>query len=534
MQSSGAPASSAAAQPGGDYNVVPYTSVAFPQSQPARLAALGTLFGLSSPAVATARVLELGCAAGGNLIPHAVRFPSARFVGIDLSVRHVEEGRQRIAALGLDNIEIRQGDLTALELDESFDYIICHGVYSWVPPAARDAILRISSENLTRSGIAYVSYNVFPGWQMRSIVRDIMLYHAGESGPPRERIAKARWAVEQIARFSPEGSPYGAMLREEAARLARSDDYYIQGEFLVPDNAPCYFRDFIAAAEAHGLTYLCEAAIQDCIAENRGPEVGALIRTMSANKLIPLEQYIDFFVGRPFRQTLLVKSQRAGSIKRTLTPDRAIPLHISGQLSYDRDNSGMQRHVYRGPGGGTITVGSQAASSALDKLSAAYPETRTVTELAAEVASLDLPGGARDAEASILDALFNMILSGLVSVSTVPVRVGRSSAAKPVAWSLARADAAANLTWTTNPRHESVNLDVVKLALLPYLDGSHDREMLAERLHAAVRERRIFMKDNKTGQDIQDPAALGTAVREHVASAIDGLAATGLLEATSA
>jgi methyltransferase-like protein len=126
-----------------------------------------------------------------------------------------------------------------------------------------------------------------------------------------------------------------------------------------------------------------------------------------------------------------------------------------------------------------------------------------------------------------------MILTGLVSVSTAPVRVGRSSAAKPVAWPLARGDAAANLLWTTNPKHETVNLDVVKLALLPHLDGSHDREMLVARLHAAVRERRIFMKDNKTGQDIQDPAALDTAVREHVASAIDGLAATALLEAAS-
>jgi SAM-dependent methyltransferase len=307
--------------------------MAFPQSQPARLAALGTLFGLSPPAIATARVLELGCAAGGNLIPHAVHFPQARFLGVDLSVRHVEEGRRRIAALGLGNIEIRQGDLTQIELAESFDYIVCHGVYSWVPPAARDAILRIASRNLARGGIAYVSYNVFPGWQMRSIVRDIMLYHAGEAGPPGERIAKARWVLEQMAKFSAEGSPYGAMLRQEATALARAQDFYILGEFLAPDNAPCYFRDFAAAAEAHGLAYLCEAEVHDCIAENRGPELGALIRTMSANRLIPLEQYIDFFIGRPFRQTLLVHAQRAASIKRTLTPERLVPLHLSAPLT---------------------------------------------------------------------------------------------------------------------------------------------------------------------------------------------------------
>jgi methyltransferase-like protein len=255
---------------------------------------------------------------------------------------------------------------------------------------------------------------------------------------------------------------------------------------------------------------------------------------MSANNLIPLEQYIDFFVGRPFRQSLLVKSERATSIKRTLTPDRAVPLHVFGQLVYDRDKSGMQRHVYRGPTGGTITVGSQAASRALDRLAAASPETRTLAELVAEVGSADSPGGTKGAEAAILDALFKMILAGLATVSTVPVRVGRSDAPRPVAWPLARADAAANQLWTVNPRHETVSLDVVKLALLPHLDGSHDRDMLAERLHAAVRERRIFIKDNQTGLAIEEPAALEQAVREHVAGALDGLAAAALLEPRSA
>ncbi len=531
MQTSGGPApATAPAQPGGDFNVVPYTSVAFPQSQPARLAALGMLFGLSPPAVGTARVLELGCAAGGNLIPQAVRFPSAKFVGIDLSVRHVEDGRRRIASLGLGNIEIRQGDLATIELEERFDYVICHGVYSWVPPAARDAILRLSSRNLTRGGIAYVSYNVFPGWRMRNVVRDIMLYHAGESGPPRERIAKARWVVEQMAKFTPATSPYGAMLRDEAARLAKSDDSYIQGEFLVADNAPCYFHEFAAAAQAHGLTYLCEADVADCIAENRGAELGALIRTMSGNNLIPLEQYIDFFVGRPFRQTLLVKSERASSIKRTLVPDRMAPLHVSGQLTYDPDKSGTQRHVYRAPGGGTISVAGHAASRALETLAAAYPETRTLAELVGEVTPQDLLGGAQETEAAVRDALFKLILAGLATVSTVPVRIGKPDAPRPIATSLARADAAANQPWTVNPRHETVNLDVVKLALLPHLDGSHDRDRLAERLQAAVREGRIFLKDNKTGLDIEEPAALDRAVREHVGVALAGLAATGLLE----
>ncbi|MGH8430394.1 MAG: methyltransferase, partial [Solimonas sp.] len=169
------PAPAAAA--GGDYNLVPYVSKPFPQSQPPRLAALAALFGLSAPAVSQCQMLELGCASGGNLIPLALRFPASRFRGVDLTDRHVRHGQARIAALDLRNVRIEQGDIATLDLGiERFDYIVCHGVYSWVPPEVRDAILRIAAEHLAHNGVAYVSYNVFPGWHLRGVIRDMMVY----------------------------------------------------------------------------------------------------------------------------------------------------------------------------------------------------------------------------------------------------------------------------------------------------------------------------------------------------------------------
>ena len=172
----------------GDDDHISYQSYAFPQSAPPRVAGLAQLFGLTPPPVATARVLELGCASGGNLLPIAARFPDARVVGVDFSPRHVEEARQRIAKLNLVNAEIRLGDIATLDLaDEAFDYIICHGVYSWVPPSAREAILRIAGRQLTTNGVAYVSYNVYPGWHLRSIIRDLMLFLAGHEEEHSER-----------------------------------------------------------------------------------------------------------------------------------------------------------------------------------------------------------------------------------------------------------------------------------------------------------------------------------------------------------
>ena len=176
-----------------EYDRFPYDSNPFPQSHPQRLAALGRLFGVDAPDVKTARVLELGCASGGNLLPLAYYMPSASFVGIDFSGRQLEQGREIAARAGLDNVELIHGDIA--ELDEShtdFDYIICHGVYSWIPDSVQHAIMRICRDRLTTNGIAYISYNVYPGWHMRSMIRDMMLYHTASLDDPVMKVGQAR------------------------------------------------------------------------------------------------------------------------------------------------------------------------------------------------------------------------------------------------------------------------------------------------------------------------------------------------------
>ena len=160
------------------YDEVPYHSFPFPETHPDRLAMIGRLFGLIPPDVTRCRVLELGCAGGGNIMPMAALYPNSRFVGIDLSARQVEAGTRNISQLGLSNIELRHGSIT--DVDDSwgqFDYILCHGVYSWVPAAVQDKILDICKWNLSPDGIAYVSYNTLPGWHMRGMIREIGRAH---------------------------------------------------------------------------------------------------------------------------------------------------------------------------------------------------------------------------------------------------------------------------------------------------------------------------------------------------------------------
>src|SRR5579884_2024888 len=182
------------------YDDIPYVSNPFLQSHPDRLATIATLFGLSIIRVDRCRVLELGCASGGNLLPMAQSFPESTFIGIDYSARQIADGQKFVEKLGLKNVQLKC--LSILDITPefgSFDYIICHGVYSWVPPPVQEKILDICRRNLTPNGIAYVSYNTYPGWHMRGMIRDMMLYHASHFTEPLTKVRQARALLDFLA-----------------------------------------------------------------------------------------------------------------------------------------------------------------------------------------------------------------------------------------------------------------------------------------------------------------------------------------------
>ena len=174
--------------PHSSYQDVPYPNDPYRSSHPDHLATVAILSGMTPPAVACSRVLELGCARGGNLIPMAGAMPAATFLGVDASSRQVGEARELIDKLGLCNIRIEQQDILTLDRQSGiFDYIICHGTFSWVERDVQDKILEICSTNLTPDGLAYISYNTYPGWHFRGLVRDMMCFHTRRFDRPDDR-----------------------------------------------------------------------------------------------------------------------------------------------------------------------------------------------------------------------------------------------------------------------------------------------------------------------------------------------------------
>jgi len=182
------------------YDELPYDSHPFVQTTPSRLATVATLFGMNPVPIDKCRVLELGSAAGGNIAPLAELYPDSEFVGVDLSARQIADGQKVVQAAGLKNITLRHASIT--DVDESygkFDYIICHGVFSWVPDPVRQKILAVSAALLNPQGVAYVSYNTYPGWHMRGMIRDMMRFHAMLFDTPARRVEQARALLDFLA-----------------------------------------------------------------------------------------------------------------------------------------------------------------------------------------------------------------------------------------------------------------------------------------------------------------------------------------------
>ncbi|MGQ0484932.1 MAG: methyltransferase regulatory domain-containing protein [Hyphomicrobiales bacterium] len=505
------------------YDAVPYTSLPVTRLQPARLTALARLFGLAAPDVEKARVLEIGCASGGHLIPLAAAFPGARFLGIDVSPLQIADGLARIARLGLHNIELQTRSLTELGLpDGQFDYVICHGVYSWIPPAIREILLRACKERLAPDGIAAVSYNVLPGWRLLQAVRDCVLLHAGDHDDHATRMAETRRLFQLMTECTPEATAYGRLWRQEAQRMARNTDAYLAHELFEEHNAPSTFKDFMAAASHHGLAYLCEAQLMANIPESGGPVRGRLVRELAVNGLHAAEQYTDIVTGRTFRQSLLIHEGRAADADRSLPASRADGLHFVAPTGMKIEHSPETGRWSIDDGDGTISeTGEPAVAAALQRLAARLPSSGSLDEIA------PAENTGQEDRGKIRASLMQLLCHGSLEAATVPVICAAGLPERPKVWPLAASDGAAGMEHTATLRHAAFAISPQARFLLPLADGTRDRPALIDCLLQFVLGGGVSISE--TGVPVTDPDRLRAICTNAVDGELAAFARVGLL-----
>ena len=311
------------------YKELGYKSYPFPFTTPAYLEAYGALVGLNTPPAKTARVLELGATYGGNIISQAVHNLEATFVGIELSQDQVEKGNKIISDAKLDNVSLLQGDI--LNFDESlgtFDYIIAHGFYSWISDEMKDKLLDIISHHLADNGIAYVSYNTYPGWHTMEEVRQLMLF--------ANRGYDELTHKEKVLRGKTVGSLVGAQilnydnLKERNSKflgalrsVMQKDDYYVGHDHLEPHNDPCYFYQFNDHLKAHNLSYVCDADLTLSMVRTYDESIADKLEKLAPNSQSDQEQYLDFMLDTTFRKSIICKESAAKDISYDVAnPDK--------------------------------------------------------------------------------------------------------------------------------------------------------------------------------------------------------------------
>jgi methyltransferase-like protein/SAM-dependent methyltransferase len=467
------------------YDEVLYPNNAFAQTHPDRLATLGTLFGMTPKPIEKCRVLELGCGGGGNLIPMAFTLPESEFVGVDLAALPIAEGQRMIGALDLKNIKLDALDLMKISPDFGrFDYIICHGLYSWTPPPVRDHILAICHANLAPQGIAYISYNVYPGNHIRHMVREMMLFHTSQFTDPFERIDQAKSLVKFLLEAqTKETDAYSALLKGELERTSRQTRGAIYHDDLAEFNQPVYFHQFVRHAAAHDLQYLAEADFFEMQDQTYPAQIGEALRGLARKNVVLKEQYLDFIKCRRFRQTLICHAEV--ELTRTPKSECVSDFHIASSarpVSSQPDINSSAVEEFRGPKGSTVATDHPLAKATMTRLSELWPQTVSFGQLLTDVKfRLRLSEEAsthRQTATALLDFLINTYAVGLIEMHTRPFQFADKAGERPIASRLARMQAETN-DRVVNLRHEGIRLedDLVRRLLL-LLDGTRDRAAL--------------------------------------------------------
>jgi methyltransferase-like protein len=427
-----------------------------------------------------------------------------------------------------------------------FDYIIVHGVYSWVPKTVQTKILDICRQNLAPNGVAYVSYNAYPGWHMLGAVRQMMLFHTRDIADPRMRATQARSLVDFLVESVPaEGSApgslfgaYGHFLQHGIDRLKSNSDAYILHDDLEEINQPLYFYEFAEQAAQHGLEYLAEADFATVFPNYFPPKVKEQLLKMSRD-VVEMEQYMDFLRVRTFRRTLLVHD---GLLKnRSLKAERVLSLFMASHarpVSEQPDIAGVNVEQFRSGSGGsgaTLSTDHPVSKAAMMVLAREWPSSLPFDDLLDQAYDYlntdpEIRRARRAQDTLVLSA--NLLRSYTYSERLVELRSHQpvflmKPSTSPVAspWARLQAEDADNVT---NLRHERVDLDALSRFVLRLLDGGHDRESLIHALTKPLLEGQLVV--HRDGEAVA-PADAAASLDTEIEQTLTDLARSALLVA---
>ncbi len=508
-----------------DYDAIPYESTPIADAHPYKLAALGKLLGLTPPAPASARILELGCAEGGTLIPLARLWPQAQLLGLELSAVQTNNGNALIQALGLNNVRIQQADILQVgsELGQ-FDYIIAHGVYSWVPPAVQQKILQLCQQCLSPQGLAYISYNVNPGWRLRGALRDMFAYHLRDETSPQRKLDRALAFCDLLEQgLGTTRSTMADYLREEIAHIRKARRAYVYHEYLESVNEPILFSEFLERAKQHRLNYVCDTELYSMFPSSFGKDAEAMLEQFA--DVPTTEQYADFLRMRTFRQTILCHAalQPNYDIDLGLLEGFALYSNLTTTQAINvKTNRSENFHTVTGK---PVSISHPLTKAILLELQRVFPNAVPLPELISHAQKhlweLKADKFAAQPQA-VRGELFNLFANNLLGLSTQPHHFAAAAIPARVT-DFARLQAQRPDGFISTIWSETLSLDPFSTRLIQLLDGSRSKDALTKTLYQE------FVDGSLTSGNNHDTVATLHGVERNVERLLALFARNGIL-----
>lgn len=512
------------------YDEVPYESFSYHHTHPQHLYTIGTLFNMDVPDFKTARVLELGCASGGNLFPIALQNPDAQVMGIDLSQAQIDEGQAHIEALGLDNVTLKQMDILDFPEDAGeFDYIICHGILSWVPEAVQGGIMRIFERHLADNGLAHVSYNCLPGWHNVRALREMMLFHTNRFSDPKEKIQQSRAFLNFIHDNTNAGNAaYKQIIDQERKTLNNTNDSYIFHDHLEDNNNQFYLHEINTMLQENGLQYVGDTNLNTMFVGNLSEEAVKALGALKDN-IIQQEQYMDFINNRRFRNTIVCK--KGVKINRNINQDAYKDFYITANFKCADEKPDINGTVnFVGPSGQSHFAANKKAANALFLEMAQNANKavkgRDLVQSAAKKYKLDI----NEVEEQARTNMIRLYLSSFIKMRAQKSDTFDKIPSKPKAFKLARRQALhPGVSIVTNMDGETVPVDMYGAFIMTLMDGTRTQEDVTDLFLAELEAKGESI--NKGNVPITDPKEKHEAAKTFVETVAKKLLENNLLEA---
>jgi len=449
------------------YDIVPYVGAADPAADIRRLESTASLFGMTPAPPPVARVLELGCGTGANLLPLAIEYPHALIVGCDLARGAIASARATADALAIGNVDFRHASLA--DVDEGwgeFDYILCQDVFSWVAPELRRRILVILSRNLAPQGVGFVSHDALPGWHLHEVAREMMRYHTRDLAEQQAMIDQARALLSLAAEIQDQRSgTYAALIRDEYCLLSTIPDAELYHLLTEPHHRSFYFHDFIDELQGATLQWITDAGPGMC--ESWLPESAQTLLRQAPT--LERQQYVDHLANCTFRRALVCR----GDVQLRPRADpqvlRRLWIGLTAGARVERGIGceGIRLLTDRGE----LVASDPVVGKALCTLDDARPELASCSRLFPAELPVDF----------LLDALRCGAIDGVLTPFTLTNRIDVLPTASPLVRLQARQGG-----FVTNQKSEPVRLSALSQFVAQRLDGTRDRRELAEEIERVI------------------------------------------------